>query len=237
MIACIHHSFRNKFDLVYVSNHASQDIGDKLKPVLKPRAVVVTELARFAEPAGGGHTHLEVPRLLLTWCAGVCVGERTVRRGMVTLKPHQQDAFKDKVNELCRGMGCYFLGQDKEVSSDTFSTGSAVGKTEPGMTNVRLLYPFLAQFLLRIVLLSPESHGAAFCLCCVWRRLVWRGLVGGHCEGCARGAKARVQRVRVGRGHVRGTSGVLGAHSSVRREGTSETRGPEESTDEEGGSG
>ena len=91
------------FDVVVVSNHASQDIGDKLKSILRSKAVVVAELAR----------------------------------GMVTLKPEQQDEFRKRVNALCRELGCYFHGKDEDVSDDSFSTGTAVGIAQPGMTAVR----------------------------------------------------------------------------------------------------
>ena len=59
------------------------------------------------------------------------------RRGMVTLKKEQQEEFRRQVNDRCRKLGCYFHGEDKDVSSDTFSTGTGVGITQPGMNAVR----------------------------------------------------------------------------------------------------
>ena len=109
--------YRGLFDMVVVSNHGAQHISDDLAPVLKPRAVLVTELGRFAECA------------VCAWCSN-CV------RGMVTLKPEQQKAFQDKVNENCRSIGCYFEGHDKDVSTDTFSIGSGVSLNKPGVTRV-----------------------------------------------------------------------------------------------------
>lgn len=49
------------FDFVFVSNHAAQDIGEDLKPILRSEALIVAELARYVNTVGGHAARLLGP--------------------------------------------------------------------------------------------------------------------------------------------------------------------------------